>query len=74
MLLTAYDGAILGPIAKVLGWLMNGTYTLMQMIGLDNVGLSIIIFTIIIYTLMFPLTYKQQKFSKMSQKLSLIHI
>ena len=45
---------------------MNGTYTLMQMIGLDNVGLSIIIFTIIIYTLMFPLTYKQQKFSKMS--------
>ena len=69
MLLTAYDGAILGPIAKVLGWLMNGTYTLMQMIGLDNVGLSIIIFTIIIYTLMFPLTYKQQKFSKMSQKM-----
>ena len=48
---------------------MNGTYTLMQMIGLDNVGLSIIIFTIIIYTLMFPLTYKQQKFSKMSQKM-----
>ena len=69
MLLTAYDGAILGPIARLLGWLMNGTYTLMQMIGLDNVGLSIIIFTIIIYTLMFPLTYKQQKFSKMSQKM-----
>ena len=69
MLLTAYDGAILGPIAKLLGWLMNGVYMLMQQIGLENVGLSIIIFTIIIYMLMFPLTYKQQKFSKLSQKM-----
>lgn len=69
MLLTAYDGAILGPIAKVLGWLMNGVYMVMQQIGLENVGLSIIIFTIIIYMLMFPLTYKQQKFSKLSQKM-----
>lgn len=69
MLLTAYDGAILGPIAKLLGWLMNGIYYLMQMIGLDNVGLSIIIFTIVIYALMFPLTYKQQKFSKLQQKM-----
>lgn len=69
MLLTAYDGAILGPIAKLLGWLMNGVYILMQQIGLENVGLSIIIFTIVIYSLMFPLTYKQQKFSKLSQKM-----
>ena len=69
MLLTAYDGAILGPIAKLLGWLMNGVYMIMQQIGLENVGLSIIIFTIIIYMLMFPLTYKQQKFSKLSQKM-----
>lgn len=67
MLLTAYDGAILGPIAKLLGWVMNGVYYLMDQIGIGNVGLSIIIFTIIIYLLLFPLTYKQQKFSKMSQ-------
>ena len=46
MLLTAYNGAILGPIAKVLGWVMNGIYALMSMIGIENVGLSIIIFTI----------------------------
>lgn len=69
MLLTAYDGAILGPIAKVLGWLMNGIYFLMSLIGIENVGLAIIIFTIVIYTFMFPLTYKQQKFSKLSQKM-----
>ena len=67
MLLTAYDGSIHGPIAKNLGWLMNGIYEVMAAIGIGNVGLAIIIFKIVIYTLMFPLTYKQQKFSKLSQ-------
>ena len=69
MLLTAYNGAILGPIAKLLGWVMNGIYHLMAMIGLENVGLSIIIFTLVVYACLFPLTYKQQKFSKLSQKM-----
>lgn len=69
MLLTAYNGAILGPIAKLLGWVMNGVYYLMSMIGIENVGLSIIIFTLVVYLCMFPLTYKQQKFSKLSQKM-----
>lgn len=70
MLLTAYNGAILGPIAKFLGWIMNGMYVLMEKIGINNVGISIILFTIVIYLLMFPLTYKQQKFSKLSQKMN----
>ena len=69
LLLTAYDGSILGPIAKILGWLMNGIYELMAAIGIENVGLAIIIFTIVMYMLMFPMTYKQQKFSKLSQKM-----
>lgn len=69
MLLTAYDGAILGPIAKLLGWLMSGIYSLMEMVGISSVGWATIIFTIIIYSCMFPLTYKQQKFSKLSQKM-----
>lgn len=70
MLLTAYNGAILGPIAKLLGWIMNGMYVLMEKVGIANVGLSIILFTIVIFALMFPLTYKQQKFSKLSQKMN----
>ena len=49
MLLTAYNGAILGPIAKLLGLVMNGIYQLMAMIGIENVGLSIIIFTLVVY-------------------------
>lgn len=69
LLLTAYDGAILGPIAKILGLLMSGIYNLMAAMGIENVGLTIIIFTIVMYMLMFPLTYKQQKFSKLSQKM-----
>lgn len=68
ILLTPYDGAILGPIAKLLGVIMNAIYMFMNNVfGVESVGLSIILFTIVIYTLMLPLTYKQQKFSKLSQ-------
>ena len=68
ILLTPYDGAILGPIAKLLGLILDAIYMFMyNVFGVENVGLSIIIFTIVIYTLMLPLTYKQQKFSKLSQ-------
>ena len=70
MLLTPYDGAFLGPIAKVLGWIMEVVYNFMYSVfGIENVGLSIIILTIIIYTLMLPFTVKQQKFSKLMQKI-----
>ena len=68
ILLTPYDGAILGPIAKLLGVILDAIFMFMHNIfGIENVGLSIILFTIVIYTLMLPLTYKQQKFSKLSQ-------
>lgn len=69
MLLTAYNGSILGPIAKILGWLMDLIYDLMAMVGIENVALCTILFTIVIYTLLLPLTYKQQKFAKLSQKM-----
>lgn len=46
---------------------MNGIYNIMDgVFGVQNIGVCIIIFTIIIYTLMIPLTVKQQKWSKMS--------
>lgn len=70
ILLTPYDGAILGPIAKLLGWIMDLIYVFMyNTLGIENVGWSIIILTILIYTLMFPMTYKQQKFTKLQQKM-----
>lgn len=65
--LTAYPGKILGPIAKVLGWIMNGIYNIVyNLFGVESVTVSIVIITILIYTCLLPLTIKQQKFSKMS--------
>lgn len=70
ILLTQYDGMILGPIAKVLGLLMNGIFWVLDKIGIPNIGLAIILFTIVIYALLTPLTIKQQKFSKLSAKMN----
>ena len=67
IILTAYDGAFLGPIAKLLGYIMNIIYSFMvNVLGIGNISVTIIIFTIVIYMLLFPITYKQQKFSKLS--------
>ena len=70
MLLTPYDGAFLGPIAKVLGTIMEVIYNFMyNVFKIESVGLSIVLLTIVIYTLLMPFTVKQQKFSKLMQKM-----
>jgi len=69
-MLTQNDGVILGPIAKILGLLMNLIFNFLDIIGIPNIGLSIIIFTVIIYLCLMPLTIKQQKFSKLSSIMS----
>ena len=56
-------------IVWVLGKVMEGIFNLLDIIGIPNIGLSIIIFTILVNVLMIPLTYKQQKFSKLSMKM-----
>ncbi len=70
IILTQYDGKILGPIAWVLGIIMKGIFNVLDFIGIPNIGLSIILFTIVIYLLLMPLTIKQQKFSKLSAKMN----
>lgn len=72
ILLTAYPGSILGPIAKLLGILMDWIYSGISNITggrVESVVLSIVIITIIIYMCLLPLTIKQQKFSKLSQEM-----
>jgi len=49
---------------------MEGIFFCLDKIGIPNIGLSIILFTIVIYLLMMPLTVKQQKFSKLSAKMN----
>lgn len=63
-------GNILNPIAYVLGWIMNLIYTIFHWIGVQNIALSIFVFTFIVKTLMFPLTIKQQKFSRLQSRIA----
>ena len=69
ILLTQHDGWLLGPIAKILGVIMDVIFNFLDLIGIPNIGLSIILFTIVVYLLMLPMTIKQQKFSKLSAKM-----
>lgn len=71
LILTKNATPIIGQVAWLMGWLMEGIFYVTDKIaslwgGTGNIGVSIIIFTIIIYMAMLPLTIKQQKFSKMS--------
>lgn len=68
--LTAYNGKFLGPIAYALGWIMDKIYVFFaDVCHIESVGLAIFVFTFIVYLCMFPLTYKQQKFSVLSRKM-----
>lgn len=67
ILMTQVSTPIIGQAAWLLGKIMDGIYRFMDgVFGVQNLGVCIILLTIIIYTLMIPLTIKQQKFSKMS--------
>ena len=70
LILTQNSGKILGPIAKLLGILINLIFEFLYKINIPNIGLAIILFTIVIYFLLLPLTIKQQKFSKLSAKMN----
>ena len=66
MSLLTKSGGILGPIATVLGYIMTGIFAILVAMNIPNIGLAIVLFTIVIYMIMFPLTYRQQKFSRMT--------
>jgi len=69
IMLTQDSGMLMGPISKILGYLMEGIFFVLDKIGIPNIGIAIILFTIIMYLLMMPLTIKQQKFSKLNAKM-----
>ena len=70
LLLTQNSSFIIGPVSKILGYVMEGIFWVLDKIGIPNIGIAIIIFTIVIYLILLPLTYKQQKFSKLSAKMN----
>ena len=56
---------IIGWVCEILGWLIKDSYVLLEAIGIPNIGIAIILFTIVIYALLTPTQIKQQKWSKM---------
>ncbi|TAH71508.1 MAG: YidC/Oxa1 family membrane protein insertase [Anaerolineaceae bacterium] len=63
-------GNILNPIASLLGLIMNWIYEFFHLFGIQNIALSIFVFTFIVKTLMFPLTIKQQRFSRLQSRIT----
>ncbi len=61
---------IIGPIAQVFGFIMNALFVFLENFGIQNIGVCIILFTIIVNIIMLPLTVRQQKFSKLSQRMN----
>lgn len=64
--MTKSNWFIIGWIAALLGILMDGIFYGINAIGLPNVSLAIILFTIVIYAAMTPITVKMQRFSKLN--------
>lgn len=65
------DWPVIKQISWLLGKVMNVIYNVMDgVFGIQNIGICIIIFTIVTYMLMIPLTIKQQKYSKMQAIIS----
>ena len=62
IVLTKVTIPVIGWVSSILGWIINGIYAVLSTIGLPNIGLAIILFTLVIYLLMTPLQIKQQKF------------
>lgn len=69
VVLTAANWPIIGQIAELLGIVMNFIYKFLDKVlpsDVGLVGLSIILYTILVYMIMMPLTIKQQRTSKMT--------
>ena len=70
IILTKSATPVIGWVATLLGYIMEGIFYLLNLIGLPYIALAIIVFTVVIYMLMLTLTIKQNKFSKLSNKIN----
>ncbi|MCD8122389.1 MAG: YidC/Oxa1 family membrane protein insertase [Clostridiales bacterium] len=52
-------------ICEIMGQVMNALFAFTSLFGIQNIGLSIILFTLVVKLLMLPLTIQQQKSSKL---------
>lgn len=64
--LTQDSTPVIGQVAWVLGKIMNALFLALDAIGIANIGIAIILFTIVVKVIMIPLTVKQQKYTKLT--------
>ena len=64
--LSCYNLPVIKQVAEVLGWIMNLLYKFFSIFGIYNIGLCILLFTIIVKMILLPMTIKQQRFTKLS--------
>ena len=58
VILTKYNGTFVGPFAVLLGFLMDAIFRILNYFGIPNVGLAIILFTLVVnICLLHPLNY-----------------
>lgn len=67
---TKSDTFLIGPISTALGWIMDAIFKVTNLVGIMNIGLSIILFTIVIKLILAPMSVKQQKFTRMNSYMS----
>ena len=60
-------GGILTPFVIIFGWIIRAIYSGLASMGIYNVGLCIILFTLVSKLLLLPLTMKQQRSMKINQ-------
>ena len=65
-IIATQTGGILKPFAWILGKILEIIYDGFAFFGIYNIGLCIIIFTLVVRMLMLPMTIKQQKFTKLN--------
>lgn len=67
MVFLTAQGGFLGPFCWLLGKILNLIYQGLSSVGINNLALCIIIFTLVIKLILLPFTLRQQKGSKINQ-------
>lgn len=66
MFLTQTGGLIRGPVSKLLGLILNLFYEAFGHLGVESIGLSIILFTLFVRLILLPSQIKQGKSTKIT--------
>ena len=61
------NGGILAPFVIIFGWIIRAIYNGLAAMGIYNVGLCIILFTLVSKLILLPVTMKQQRSMKINQ-------